>query len=138
MRARVIVFVLLFLVFGFLAMSTSIRFAKPAINEANAQATCCPSAAPTTGPAYTINEFSALAFRASPGGVGNTNGAVMVVTSSATEQSSIIFYYQCAPNSSLGANMTPSKCPQDGFVVYSAPICTAPAVTGVLTCPTTP
>jgi len=133
MRARVTVFVLLFLVFGFLAMSTSIRSAKPAINEADAQASS-PAATPT--PAFNVTSVGLIAFRASPGGTGNTNGAVLVVTSNATEQSSINFYYQCAPTTNLGKLGT---CPTDGILVFSAPICTLPTmVSDVLTCPTAP
>lgn len=125
MKLRQIVFVLLLIPFGFLAMSGVIRLMNANVDEAGAQATCCPSAAPAPTPAYTVNEFAALAFRASPGGNGDTNGVVMVVTSNATEQSSINFYYQCAPGSNLGQL---GKCPSDGFVVFSAPVCTSPTM----------
>ncbi len=131
MRPRVIVFVLLFLVFGFLAMSTSIRFTKPAINEANAQASS-PAATPT--PAYNVSA-TLIPFRDIPGGGGNgtTIGAMLVVTSSATEQTSLEFYYQCVPNESLGKL---GICPAGGFMVYSAPICTNPTVnSGEISCP---
>ncbi|MGB8682445.1 MAG: hypothetical protein WCD12_06130 [Candidatus Binatus sp.] len=136
MRLRQIVFGLLVIAFGFLAMSSSIYLLKSNVDEANAQATCCPVASPVPTPAYTVNEFAALAFRASPGGVGDTNGAVLVVTSNATEQSSINFYYQCAPGADLGKI---GKCPTDGLVVFSAPVCTMPTMsTGGISCSSVP
>jgi hypothetical protein len=128
MRHRQVAFGLLVVVFGSLAMSSSIRSLRPSVDEANAQA-----ASPTPTPAFTVNNFAALAFRAIPGSVGDTNGAVLVVTSNATEQSSLNFYYQCAPDTTLGKL---GKCAQDGFVVFSVPVCTNPTMsaTGV-SCP---
>lgn len=69
MRPRGIVFGLLVFVFGFLAIGTTICFTEPAVNEANAQAS---SPAPT--PAFNVTSLGLIAFRATPGGIANTNG----------------------------------------------------------------
>jgi hypothetical protein len=130
MKLRQIVVGLLVVVFGLLAMSTRIRLTKSTVDEANAQMA---SASPT--PAYTVSA-SMIPFRDIPGGGGNgsTIGAMLLVTSSATEQTSINFYYQCVPGESLGKL---GACPTGGFMFYSAPVCTNPVLnsSGDITCP---
>jgi hypothetical protein len=132
MKLRQIVFGLLVIAFCFLAMGT--RFVKSTVDEASAQVASA-SASPT--PAFTVSA-SLIPFRDIPGGGGNgtTIGAMLLVTSSATEQTTINFYYQCVPNESLGKLGT---CPTGGFMVYSAPVCTNPMLnqnSGDITCTT--
>jgi hypothetical protein len=123
MKLRQIVVGLLVLAFGFLAMSTSIRFTKSTVDRANAQ-DVSPTATPTSTPFVSISTVGLLAYRASPSGVGDTNGAVLLVTSNVTGQTSINFYYQCAPGANLGKSLA---CPTNGFIVFSTPVCTYPA-----------
>jgi hypothetical protein len=131
MKVRQIVFGLLVIAFGFLAVNTRVRFVKPAVDEANAQMA---SASPT--PAFTVTA-SMIPFRDILGGGlnGSTIGAMLLVTSSATEQTTINFYYQCVPKQSLGKL---GICPDGGFMVYTAPVCLNPMVnqnTGDVSCP---
>jgi hypothetical protein len=132
MKFRQIVVGLLVLVFGFLAMSTRVRLIKSTADEANAQ-DVTPTPTPTSTPFFSVSSAGLLAFRANPGGNGDTNGVVLVVTSNATEQTSINFYYNCAPNSNVG---TLGKCPPNGFMVFSTPVCTYPPTASEgITCP---
>lgn len=136
MKLRQIVFGLLVVAIGFLAMSARIPFMESTVDEADAQVpTPTPTQTPTS--AFNVSTAGLLTYRAAPGGIGNTNGVVLLVTSNATGETTLNFYYQCAPGDTLGTAI--GKCPQDGFVVFSAPVCTMP--TGISTsfsCPTVP
>jgi hypothetical protein len=79
------------------------------------------SPTPTASAQFTAPSAS-ISFKAIPGAIANVNGVALVVTNNATGHVSLNFYYQCVPGSALSLG----KCPSDGFLIFSVPVCDYP------------